>query len=199
MSIKAVGWALDQDVDGLDAFAKLTLIGMAEAADRTDDCVFLGRKSLAEIALVKSVRTVDRCIDDLTRFGLIAEVDVDALSPEHLEKYRMIRGDRRPNIYRIERTGRRANAAGRSGGDSAAVGQSRGAARRADAARREPSRGAARGAARGAKRGAGAAAPEPSKNHEPYEPARSETDPANFELGTDALKEIRKRQEVSAA
>lgn len=104
MSVKAVAWALDRDVEntpGLDATAKLVLLELAEAAAKSDDCAWIGKPELARAALVRSIRTADKWVNWLISAGLIEQLTVDDLPPERRAEYLSLPSGKRPNIYRI--------------------------------------------------------------------------------------------------
>ncbi len=161
MSIKAVAWALDRDLDncpGIHPTAKLVLIELAEGAHKADDCVWIGRPELARAALVKSLRTADKWVDWLAGAGLVEQIHADDLTPERRGEYLSLPPGKRPNIYRI---------LWRTPAISARVTPAA-----ADAPVQPAGRGATRGATTPANTPATAVAPKPV-NQEPAKPAGS--------------------------
>lgn len=102
MSVRAVEWALyEADIpdDGPDHGARLTLIALADSANRDTHMAWLGLRRLA-LATHRSEDQARRYLRHLEQVGLI--VNAGAMPDEMLPPmWRGIRPDRRPNIYRL--------------------------------------------------------------------------------------------------
>ncbi len=101
MSLKAVGWALEQQVGSQGA--KLVLLGYAEHADRATWVSWPSRSTVARYAECE-VRQAHRYHSHLVEVGLIEEADIDELPDELRGRYEIIRADHRPKIWRLNPT-----------------------------------------------------------------------------------------------
>jgi hypothetical protein len=115
MGFHEVSWALKQR-EGLDPSAKLLLIAVADAANNKDHCMWRGKKSFGDEAML-SDSGLKNAWSRLVERGYVREgTTADLHDSERVEAYLGIPGNRRPKIHVLGIRGSKSNPQAESSG-----------------------------------------------------------------------------------